>query len=94
MPYVCIYLKKNFLSTKVCKKNLLSYGYDISHVKTKISDRNFCGIPFFADFPANFFKFQIFAKRSIFVVQKRLLYEKASKFNFNEEYNASVNLLK
>ena len=41
-----------------------------------------------ADFPANFFKFQIFAKRSIFVVQKRLLYKKAS--NLNEEYNASV----
>ena len=88
MPYVCIYLKKLFWAQKVCKKNLLSYGYDISYVETKISDRNFCGIPFFADFPANFFKFQIFAKRSIFVVQKRLLYEKAS--NFNEEYNANV----
>ena len=58
------------------------------YVETKISDRNFCGIRFFADFPANFFKFQIFAKRPIFVVQKRLLYEKAS--NFDKKYNASV----
>jgi len=52
--------------------------YHISYVERKISDRNFCGICFFADFLANFqnfVKFQIFSKRSIFVVQKRLLYE-------------------
>ena len=67
---------------------MLSYVYDISYVETKISDRNFCGIRFFADFSVNFFKFQIFAKRSIFVVQKRLLYEIAS--NFNEKYDASI----
>ena len=62
---------------------MLSYEYDISYVARKISDRNFCGMPFFADFPANFFKFQIFAKRSIFVVKKHLLYEIA--FNFIKE---------
>ena len=45
-------------------------------------------IPFFADFAANFFKFQIFAKGSIFFVQKRSLYEKSS--NFNKKYNANV----
>ena len=56
------------------------------YVERKILDRNFCGIRFFADFPANFVKFQIFAKVSIFVVQKRLLYETAS--NFNQEYDA------
>jgi len=88
MPYVCIYLKKLFWAQKVCKKNLVSYEYDISYVETKISDRNFCGIRFFADFPANFFKFQILAKRSIFVIQKRLLYEIAS--NFDEEYDSSI----
>ena len=30
-----------------------------------------------AHFPANFLKFQIFLEQSIFVVQKRLVYEKA-----------------
>ena len=39
-----------------------------------------------ADFPANFLKFQIFIEQSIFVVQKRLTYEKASIFD--EEYHA------
>ena len=34
-----------------------------------------------AHFPANFRKFQIFLEQSIFVVQKRLVYEKASIFD-------------
>ena len=34
-----------------------------------------------AHFPANFPKFQIFLEQSIFVVQKRLVYEKASIFD-------------
>ena len=38
-----------------------------------------------AHFPANFPKFQIFLEQSIFVVQKRLVYEKASIFD--EEYD-------
>ena len=38
-----------------------------------------------AHFPANFPKFQIFLEQSIFVVQKRLIYEKA--FIFDEEYD-------
>ena len=32
----------------------------------------------YAHFPANFPKFQIFLEQSIFVVQKRLVYKKAS----------------
>ena len=39
----------------------------------------------YAHFPANFPKFQIFLEQSIFVVQKRLVYEKASIFN--EKYD-------
>ena len=39
----------------------------------------------YAHFPANFPKFQIFLEQSIFVVQKRLVYEKASVFD--EEYD-------
>ena len=58
------------------------------YVERKILDRNFCGIRFFDDFPANFVKFQIFAKLSIFVVQKHLLYEIAS--NFNEENDENI----
>ena len=46
--------------------------------------RNFGGMLILAHFPANFPKFQIFLEQSIFVVQKRLVYEKASIFN--EEY--------
>ena len=38
-----------------------------------------------AHFPANFPKFQIFLKQSIFVVQKRLVYEKT--FSFDGEYD-------
>ena len=34
-----------------------------------------------AHFPANFPKFQSFLEQSIFVVQKRLVYEKASIFD-------------
>ena len=33
-----------------------------------------------ADFSANFQKFQIFLEQSIFMVQKRLVYEKTSIF--------------
>ena len=40
----------------------------------------------FADFPANFLKFQIFVEGSIFVVEKRQPYEKVS--NFNEKIDA------
>ena len=36
---------------------------------------------FLADFSANFAKFQIFVEQSIFVVQKRLICEKASVLN-------------
>ena len=35
----------------------------------------------YAHFPANFPKFQIFLEQSIFMVQKRLVYEKASNFD-------------
>ena len=35
----------------------------------------------FDDFSANFHKFQILLQESIFVVQKRLVYEKASIFD-------------
>jgi len=38
-----------------------------------------------AHFPAKFPKFQIFLEQSIFVVQKRLIYEKASIFD--EKYD-------
>ena len=38
-----------------------------------------------ADFSANFPKFQIFVEQSIFVVQKRLIYEKTSIFD--EKYD-------
>ena len=34
-----------------------------------------------APFSANFVKFQIFLEQSIFIVQKRLVYEKASIFD-------------
>ena len=37
----------------------------------------------YAHFPANFAKFQIFPEQSIFVVKKRLVYEKA--FFFDEK---------
>ena len=67
---------------------MLSCEYDISYVETKISDRNFCGIRFFADFPANFSKFQIFLEQPIFIVRKGLLYEKT--LVFDEEYDAST----
>ena len=43
--------------------------------------RNFCEMLILAHFPANFPKFQIFLEQSIFVVQKRLVYEKASIFD-------------
>ena len=39
-----------------------------------------------ADFPANFHKFEISLEHSIFVVQKRLIYEKA--FIFDRKYDA------
>ena len=42
---------------------------------------------FLADFSANFAKFQIFVEQSTFVVQKRLIYEKASIFD--EELDAT-----
>ena len=42
-----------------------------------------------AHFPANFPKFQIFLEQSIFVVQKRLIYEKASIFD-EEYYEAKI----
>ena len=38
-----------------------------------------------AHFPANFPKFQTFPEQSIFIVYKRLVYEKASIFD--EEYD-------
>ena len=38
-------------------------------------------MPIFADFPAIFSKFEIFVEQSIFVVQKRLVYEKESIFD-------------
>ena len=69
-------------------KKLLSCKYHILYVERKISDRNFCGIRFPADFPANFVKFQIFSKRSIFVVQKHLLYEIA--FIVNEKNDGII----
>ena len=65
----------------------ISCKYHILYVERKISDRNFCGIRFSADFPANFVKFQILSKRSIFVAQKHLLYEIASKFNEENDEN-------
>ena len=37
--------------------------------------------PHFSSFSDNFPKFQIFLEQSIFVVQKRLVYEKASIFD-------------
>ena len=40
--------------------------------------QNFGGMLILAHFPANFLKFQIFLEQSIFVVQKRLVYEKLS----------------
>jgi len=40
--------------------------------------RNFDGMHILAHFPANFAKFQIFLHQSIFVLKKRLIYEKAS----------------
>ena len=43
--------------------------------------RNFGGMLILAHFPANFPKFQIFLEQSIFMVQKRLVYEKASNFD-------------
>ena len=43
--------------------------------------RNFDGMLILADFPRNFTKFQIFLEQSIFVVQERLVYEKAFIFN-------------
>ena len=43
--------------------------------------RNFDGMLILADFSANFGKFQIFLEQWIFVVQKRLVYEKASIFD-------------
>ena len=70
-----IYVKKLFWAQKVCKKNLLSYGYDISHVKTKISDRNFCGMPFFADFPANFSNFK-YSQNDQFLSYRNVYYMK------------------
>ena len=45
--------------------------------------RNFGGMLILADFSANFGKFQIFLEQWIFVVQKRLVYEKA--FIFDEK---------
>ena len=48
--------------------------------------RNFDGMLILADFSANFPKFQIFVEQTIFVLQKRLVYEKASIFD--GEYHA------
>ena len=47
--------------------------------------RNFGGMLILAHFPAKYVKFQIFLEQSIFVVQKRLTYEKASIFD--EKYD-------
>ena len=52
----------------------------------KILLRNFGGMLILAHFPAKYVKFQIFLEQSIFVVQKRLVYEKA--FIFDEKYDA------
>ena len=41
------------------------------------------------DFPANFYTFQISLEHSIFVVQRRLIYEKASIFD--RKYDAIKN---
>ena len=41
----------------------------------------------YAHFPDNFPKFQIFLEQSIFVVQKRLVYEKTSIFD--EKYDTT-----
>ena len=51
----------------------------------KILLRNFGGMLILAHFPAKFPKFQIFLGQSIFVVQKRLIHEKASIFD--EKYD-------
>ena len=51
----------------------------------KILLRNFCNMLILAHFPTNIPKFQIFLEQSIFVVQKRLVYEKT--FIFDEEYH-------
>ena len=48
--------------------------------------RNFCCMLILAHFPANFLKLQIFLEKTIFVVQKRLIYEKVSIFD--ETYDA------
>ena len=42
-------------------------------------------MPILVDFPANFHTFQISLEHSIFVVQKRLIYEKT--FIFDEKYD-------
>ena len=85
---MCAYTSKSFFERKKYVKRICYHMSMICHAETKISDRNFCRISFFADFPANFAKFQICAERSVFVVQKRLLYKIAS--NFNETQNAII----
>ena len=50
-------------------------------------DQKFRWYAHLADFSANFKIFQIFIEQSIFVVQKRLIYEKTS--NFDGKYDAS-----
>lgn len=66
--------------------NILSYTWEITYAQRKIWDRNFCRFQIFADFPANFFKFQLFVQGSIFVVKEPQLYKKVS--TFNEEVDA------
>ena len=60
----------------------------------KICHKNFWGMSILVNFPANFHKFQISLEHSIFIVQKRLIYEKSSISN--EKYDAIKisNLLK
>ena len=50
---------------------MLSYTWPITYAQRKKCDRNFCRFQIFADFPANFLKFQVFVEGSIFVVEKR-----------------------
>ena len=65
---------------KIILENFQNIGRLCARQPTKILLRNFDGMLILAHFSANFPKFQIFLDQSIFVVQKRLVYEKASIF--------------
>ena len=85
MCAICVHIpQKNFWAQKLCKMNILSYKWEITYAQRKISDRNFCRFHIFADFPANFFKFQVFVEGSIFQSKSfgKFLMEKWQSFNF------------